>query len=213
MQRPTSQKCQDNKRKLYLHGRWLHCLSRGFAVQGKARLSLRLVTTLIAPSYLGTRGGGIRGTAGKRYNCAQRDGAYSRHKVRPLRNSISSGRGWHGQHTLLWRLPRRKETSSCPGSPAGQPIRQGGHEVCGGVEEIGEATFRTHSLKSTHRCSMNFSIRIAAAVLLLTTSMSLSARDRSNARSMVIARYGIVATSHVQASVAGAKILERGGSA
>ena len=42
---------------------------------------------------------------------------------------------------------------------------------------------------------MNFSIRIAAAVLLLTTSMSLSARDRSNARSMVITRYGIVATS------------------
>ncbi len=60
---------------------------------------------------------------------------------------------------------------------------------------------------------MKISIRIAAAVLLLTTSMSMSARDRSNARSMVITRYGIVATSHVQASVAGAKILERGGSA
>jgi len=30
---------------------------------------------------------------------------------------------------------------------------------------------------------------------------------------MVITRYGIVATSHVQASVAGAKILEHGGSA
>jgi gamma-glutamyltranspeptidase/glutathione hydrolase len=60
---------------------------------------------------------------------------------------------------------------------------------------------------------MNLSIRIAAAVLLLTTSMSMSARDRANARSMVITRYGIVATSHVQASVAGSKILERGGSA
>jgi gamma-glutamyltranspeptidase/glutathione hydrolase len=58
---------------------------------------------------------------------------------------------------------------------------------------------------------MNTSIRIAAATLLLTASMS--ARDRSNARSMVVTRYGIVATSHVQASVAGAKILERGGSA
>src|ERR1700686_4477409 len=58
---------------------------------------------------------------------------------------------------------------------------------------------------------MNNSIRIAAAVLLLTASMS--ARDRPNAPSMVITRYGIVATSHVQASVAGAKILERGGSA
>jgi gamma-glutamyltranspeptidase / glutathione hydrolase len=41
----------------------------------------------------------------------------------------------------------------------------------------------------------------------------MSARDRSNARSMVITRYGIVATSHVQASVAGAQILARGGSA
>src|SRR6266481_8616552 len=58
---------------------------------------------------------------------------------------------------------------------------------------------------------MNVSIRIAAALLLLTTSMS--ARDRSSARSMVVTRYGIVATSHVQASVAGAQILARGGSA
>jgi gamma-glutamyltranspeptidase / glutathione hydrolase len=58
---------------------------------------------------------------------------------------------------------------------------------------------------------MNYSIRIAATVLLLTSFMS--ARDRSNARSMVITRYGIVATSHVQASVAGAKILAQGGSA
>ena len=60
---------------------------------------------------------------------------------------------------------------------------------------------------------MNVSIRIPATVLLLTTSMSLSARDRSTARSMVITRYGVVATSHVQASLAGAKILESGGSA
>ena len=43
------------------------------------------------------------------------------------------------------------------------------------------------------------SIRIAAEALLLRTSMSMSARDRSNARSMVITRYGIVAPSHVQA--------------
>ncbi len=57
---------------------------------------------------------------------------------------------------------------------------------------------------------MNYSIPIAVA-LLLTSSMS--AQDRSNARSMVITRYGIVATSHVQASVAGAEILARGGSA
>jgi gamma-glutamyltranspeptidase/glutathione hydrolase len=61
---------------------------------------------------------------------------------------------------------------------------------------------------------MNLSIRIAVA-LLLTSSMSadLSAQERSSARSMVVTRYGIVATSHVQASVAGAEILARGGSA
>jgi gamma-glutamyltranspeptidase/glutathione hydrolase len=59
---------------------------------------------------------------------------------------------------------------------------------------------------------MNIFLRIAV-VMLLISSMSMSARDRSTARSMVVTRYGIVATSHVQASVAGAKILERGGSA
>jgi gamma-glutamyltranspeptidase / glutathione hydrolase len=61
---------------------------------------------------------------------------------------------------------------------------------------------------------MNLSTLIALA-LLLTSSMSaaMSAQDRSSARSMVVTRYGIVATSHVQASVAGAEILERGGSA
>ena len=58
---------------------------------------------------------------------------------------------------------------------------------------------------------MNASIRIALALVVLTSSMS--ARDRSSARSMVVTRYGIVATSHVQASVAGAQILARGGSA
>src|SRR6202030_2187352 len=58
---------------------------------------------------------------------------------------------------------------------------------------------------------MNISIGIAVALLLASSFMS--ARDRSNARSMVVARYGIVATSHVQASQAGAEILARGGSA
>jgi gamma-glutamyltranspeptidase / glutathione hydrolase len=58
---------------------------------------------------------------------------------------------------------------------------------------------------------MNISIRTILGLLLVTSSMC--AQDRSSARSMVIARYGIVATSHVQASVAGAQILARGGSA
>ncbi len=38
-------------------------------------------------------------------------------------------------------------------------------------------------------------------------------QDRSTARSMVITRHGIVATSHTLASQAGAQILARGGSA
>jgi gamma-glutamyltranspeptidase / glutathione hydrolase len=61
---------------------------------------------------------------------------------------------------------------------------------------------------------MNVLLHIAVA-LLLTSAMSadLTAQDRSTGRSMVVTRYGIVATSHVQASVAGAQVLERGGSA
>src|SRR5579884_1554607 len=51
------------------------------------------------------------------------------------------------------------------------------------------------------------------SLVLLLLYRSAAAQDRSNARSMVITRNGIVATSHVQASVAGAQILARGGSA
>src|SRR5277367_6829354 len=58
---------------------------------------------------------------------------------------------------------------------------------------------------------MNNSFRIILPLLLLTSVMS--SQDRSSARSMVITRYGIVATSHVQASSAGAEVLAHGGSA
>ena len=54
--------------------------------------------------------------------------------------------------------------------------------------------------------------RHIAALLLLASATAL-AQDRTNARSMVISQYGIVATSQVQASQAGAEILSRGGSA
>src|SRR6266849_56579 len=60
---------------------------------------------------------------------------------------------------------------------------------------------------------MPISVRVTFALALLIASMSVPAQDRSHARSMVITRYGIVATSHVQASQAGAEILARGGSA
>jgi len=51
------------------------------------------------------------------------------------------------------------------------------------------------------------------AVGLVILGGSVHAQDRSHARSMVVTRDGIVATSHVQASVAGAQVLAKGGSA
>jgi gamma-glutamyltranspeptidase/glutathione hydrolase len=59
--------------------------------------------------------------------------------------------------------------------------------------------------------SMPLSLQLFCALALLACSMW--AQDRSHARSMVVTRYGIVATSHVQASQAGAEILASGGSA
>ena len=58
------------------------------------------------------------------------------------------------------------------------------------------------------------SLRTALAFIAFTAATAcLSAQDRSYARSVVITKYGIVATSYVQASQAGARILEQGGSA
>src|ERR1700734_541832 len=48
---------------------------------------------------------------------------------------------------------------------------------------------------------------------LLALGALAFSQDRSNARSMVISPYGIVASSQVQASQAGAEILSHGGSA
>jgi gamma-glutamyltranspeptidase/glutathione hydrolase len=54
---------------------------------------------------------------------------------------------------------------------------------------------------------------IFATLLSLVLAVSAFPQDRTNARSMVISPYGIVATSQVLASQAGAEILSRGGSA
>jgi gamma-glutamyltranspeptidase / glutathione hydrolase len=54
---------------------------------------------------------------------------------------------------------------------------------------------------------------LQAFVLLLLLASGAYGQGRSNARSMVITTYGIVATSHVQASQAGAEVLAHGGSA
>lgn len=59
-------------------------------------------------------------------------------------------------------------------------------------------------------------MRTSAVVIPLMVLLSLSpasAQDRSTARSMVVSKYGIVATSYVQASQAGAEVLRQGGSA
>src|SRR4051794_27049407 len=59
-------------------------------------------------------------------------------------------------------------------------------------------------------------MRTSAVVISLMVLLSLSpvsAQDRSTARSMVVSKYGIVATSYVQASQAGAEVLRHGGSA
>jgi gamma-glutamyltranspeptidase/glutathione hydrolase len=52
-----------------------------------------------------------------------------------------------------------------------------------------------------------------ALILLLANASAQGHPDRPYARSMVVTQYGIVATSYVQASQAGARILEKGGSA
>lgn len=52
-----------------------------------------------------------------------------------------------------------------------------------------------------------------ALVIFLSATFNLSAQDRSYGRSVVATNYGMVATSQVSASQAGALILERGGSA
>src|SRR5512134_1046361 len=49
--------------------------------------------------------------------------------------------------------------------------------------------------------------------LILILPISMSAQQRTQARSMVISRNGIVATSQTLASQAGAMVLARGGSA
>ena len=55
--------------------------------------------------------------------------------------------------------------------------------------------------------------RIVLAMCATIIILPSEAQDRTQARSMVVSRQGIVATSQTLASVAGAKVLERGGSA
>jgi gamma-glutamyltranspeptidase/glutathione hydrolase len=54
---------------------------------------------------------------------------------------------------------------------------------------------------------------VLVSTVVAITTLPASAQDRSYGRSMVVTPYGIVATSYVQASQAGARILEQGGSA
>src|SRR5437868_7104875 len=57
-------------------------------------------------------------------------------------------------------------------------------------------------------------MRVFVLFMLLQSLIPVTfAQDRSHARSMVVTKFGIVATSHALASQAGAQILARGGSA
>ncbi len=56
-------------------------------------------------------------------------------------------------------------------------------------------------------------VRRFSLLLLIAAAGICQAQERPYGRSMVVTPYGIVATSYVQASQAGARILERGGSA
>ena len=58
-----------------------------------------------------------------------------------------------------------------------------------------------------------FVITLLMFFLVLARPAAISAQDRSYGRSVVTTQYGIVATSYLQASLAGARMLERGGSA
>ena len=61
---------------------------------------------------------------------------------------------------------------------------------------------------------IHMKLRLAFAVTAFTAAAPyLSAQDRSYGRSVVVTKNGIVATSYVQASQAGARFLEQGGSA
>jgi gamma-glutamyltranspeptidase/glutathione hydrolase len=60
---------------------------------------------------------------------------------------------------------------------------------------------------------MTTACRALALLFILSSVLWLSAQDRSYGRSVVSTQYGIVATSQVQASQAGARVLEQGGSA
>ncbi|HKW18126.1 MAG TPA: gamma-glutamyltransferase [Terriglobales bacterium] len=55
--------------------------------------------------------------------------------------------------------------------------------------------------------------RTYTITLVLLVAVTAFAQDRHTARSMVVSKFGIVATSYVQASQAGAEILRKGGSA
>src|ERR1043166_3706317 len=55
--------------------------------------------------------------------------------------------------------------------------------------------------------------QVTIGLVFISFSMPTQAQDRSEARSMVISRHGIVPTSQPLASQAGAQVLARGGSA
>jgi hypothetical protein len=67
-----------------------------------------------------------------------------------------------------------------------------------------------HSQESFH---MNSPRRVLVLITFSSAALCTSAQDRSYGRSVVSSQYGIVATSQILASQAGARVLEQGRSA
>src|ERR1041385_6245489 len=78
---------------------------------------------------------------------------------------------------------------------------------------VAECTYRMRTLDSWGSM-FRMQIRVFATIVLISLLIQVGfSQGRHTARSMVITKYGIVATSHTLASQAGAEILRRGGSA
>src|SRR5262249_36917603 len=78
---------------------------------------------------------------------------------------------------------------------------------------VGQRCFSVSSEWVEERARMSAFRMIVGSLAVALSACGLAAQDRAYGRSVVASRYGIVATSQVAASQAGARVLEHGGSA
>ena len=107
--------------------------------------------------------------------------------------------------------PARAEHGSAPSSTGISPATAPRFTTRGAVHPFSNCSLLPATLVRPKLHARDAPMKLL--LLLLMVALTVHAQDRSHARSMVITRYGIVATSYAQASVAGAQILAKGGSA